>query len=218
MTPRRLFVGAYRWFALAGADGELMLATFHDHLASLFDPQNYHSQFVSATHGDRFSRAAVDLATDRAARLRGRTAATSPTLRALFPAPAAPRVRALLAQSGGLRAPSGDLARGARGRPGFDAARSLARDSVHTLDLGGEGATVATARLPPVDERPDALRVSKEGRTQLLRRLQHHIGHDISRPAGHRNAQELAALSRKKYHELVRKNNATCRAKRASWC
>ena len=41
---------------------------------------------------------------------------------------------------------------------------------------------------------------------------------DISRPAGHRNAQELAALSRKKYHELVRKNNATCRAKRASWC
>ena len=45
-----------------------MLATFHDHLASLFDPQNYHSQFVSATHGDRFSRAPVDLATDRAAK------------------------------------------------------------------------------------------------------------------------------------------------------
>ena len=68
VPPRRLFVGAYRWFALAGADGELMLATFHDHLASLFDPQNYHSQFVSATHGDRFSRAPVDLATDRAAK------------------------------------------------------------------------------------------------------------------------------------------------------
>ena len=110
----RLFCGAYRWFAVAGPDAELMLATFHDHLAGLFDPQNYHSQFVSATHGDRFTRASVNLATERAARLRGRTAATSPTLRALYPVPASPRVRKLLQQTGGLRRPSGVVSRGAK--------------------------------------------------------------------------------------------------------
>ena len=226
----RLFVGAYRWFTLAGPEGELMLATFHEHLAKLFDPQNYHSQFVSATHGDRFTRAPVDLATDRAARLRGRTAATSPTLRALYPAPASPRVRKLLQQTGKLRAPSGQLVHVLGKRAPHFSFASTQSASRETLNLdGAETATVATARashapalaqttLPPVDADAHAkLRVSKEGRTQLLRRLQHHIGHDISRPPG-RNAQELAALSRKKYHDLVRKHNATSRDKRASWC
>ena len=222
----RLFTGAYRWFAVAGPDAELMLATFHDHLAGLFDPQNYHSQFVSAAHGDRFTRPAVSLATDRAARLRGRTAATSSTLRALYPAPASPRVRKMLRQTGGLREASGDsrlraaLRAGgasvvsASGAPRAFAGSLFTSGSLEEMDDDGLSRTsLPTVAVP---DAPGALRISKEGRTQLLRRLQHHIGHEAHRPPG-RNTQELAALSRKKYHDLVRRHNAMSTAKRASW-